>query len=238
MFSPVPVESDYSIVARKAVYTTVCVFSVLIAGLSFSGIIKIILSSLGMVLGYPGAFDHVYDYAYSIVTVSASLGHTGPSNYATFKNISLSRNSSNENLAFEREENKTKTPRIKREGAFRRDIENITVAGGPAILGSYPALRRWSVPFSLSTGLANILIQRANDADRAVKTGQMQDNKFNVVNNKLDTVIDNYDVISQDNRRLYSTINKLEMANAKLEAEFAEKNKDFSFIKFFKRADK
>lgn len=106
MFSPVPVGSDYSIVARKAVYTTVCVFSVLTAGLSLSGIIKIILSSLGMVLGYPGAFDHVYDYAYSIVTVIASPGHAGPSNYATSKNIRLSRNSSDENLAFEREENK------------------------------------------------------------------------------------------------------------------------------------
>jgi uncharacterized membrane protein len=41
MFSPVPVDSDYSIVARKAVYTTVCVFSVLTAGLSFPGIVKL-----------------------------------------------------------------------------------------------------------------------------------------------------------------------------------------------------
>lgn len=133
---------------------------------------------------------------------------------------------------------KIKTPRIKREGAFRRDIENITVAGGPAVLGSYPALRRWSVPFGLSTGLANILLQRANDADRAVETGQMLDNKFNVVNDKLDTVIGNYDVIAQDNRSLYTTVNRLEMANAKLEAELAEKNKSFSFRKFFKRANK
>jgi hypothetical protein len=119
-----------------------------------------------MVLGYPGTFDYVYDYAYSIVTVSASSGHAGPSNYAAFKNIPLSRNSSDEDLAFEREENKT--PRIKRQGAFRRDMENRTLAGGPAILGSYPALKRWSVPFGLSTGIANILLQRVNDAHRTV----------------------------------------------------------------------
>jgi hypothetical protein len=62
----------------------------------------------------------------------------------------------------------------------------------------------------------------------------MQDIKFDVINNKLDTVINNYDVISQDNRSLYTTVNRLEMVNARLEKNLPEKTKALSLGNFSK----
>lgn len=68
MFQPVNLYPAYSGIARRAVYALVCVYSVCSAGFNLSGFLRVLLSTFGVLLGYPDIFVNALDY-FSVMNV-------------------------------------------------------------------------------------------------------------------------------------------------------------------------